>query len=302
MAGRTTRPSRTNAEKEEHQGPAPDPTQALSAAIAMFDEDFEKLNLHGKISAISGWIGRIPKNGWNKFNSYAYVLESDLVEYVRYWLAAARILIYPESFREHTVFTFDGITATSGKQRDILTDSIVVYKVIDGRTGESFNFEVNSQGSDPRDKGANKASTSAMKFGFLRLFNISSGEDEPERDEAGDREAALAGQGGGVAPVVTESNNGKPVERGGKETYASKAQIQQISHLSNQLSLGAVGLVGVIKKVLDKDVELDDDETKHGPILAHFLKEQTGAEVGKVIVTLTEMVNATSAVGATDGA
>ena len=292
---------RNNPEKDERQGPAPDPTQALSAAMTMFDDEFEKLNLHGKISAISGWIGRIPKNGWNKFNSYAYVLESDLVEYVRYWLAAARILVFPESFREHTVYTFDGVQTGSGKQRDILTDSIIVYRVIDGRSGETFTYEVNAQGSDPRDKGANKASTSAMKFGYLRLFNIASGEDEAERDETGDRDAALAGQGGGVAPVITDTKSTAEVQRGGKETYASKAQIQQISHLSNQLSLGAVGLVGVIKKVLDKDVELPEDETKHGPTLAHFLKEQTGEEVGKVIVAMTGMVAATN-VGESDGA
>ena len=122
---------RNNPEKDERQGPAPDPTQALSAAMTMFDDEFEKLNLHGKISAISGWIGRIPKNGWNKFNSYAYVLESDLVEYVRYWLAAARILVFPESFREHTVYTFDGVQTGSGKQRDILTDSIIVLRYVE---------------------------------------------------------------------------------------------------------------------------------------------------------------------------
>jgi hypothetical protein len=289
MAPRT--PSKgSNSEKTETQGPPPDPTQALSAAIAMFDEEFKTLNLQGKIATISGFLGRIPKNGYNKFNNYWYVLESDLVEHVRYWLAAARILVYPESFREHTVFTFDGIQTGQGKQRDVLTDNIVVYRVMDGRTGETFTFEVNGQGSDPRDKGANKASTSAMKFAYLRLFNISSGEDEAEADHTGDQRQAE-----GEAPKVSVTAGTIPdgeVQRGGKQTKATGAQIKMVSNLSNQLSLGAVGLVGVIKRVLDVQIELGDDESQHGPILAKFLKDQTGEDVGKLIYTLQEMVKA----------
>ena len=189
-----------------------------------------------------------------------------------------------------------------GRQRDALTDNIVVYRVTDGRNGETFTFEVNGQGSDPRDKGANKASTSGMKFAYIRLFNIASGEDEPEQDEQGDKDAALAGQGGGQAPTVTASSSTTEVQRGGKEVKASKAQITQISHLSNTLSLGAVGLVGVIKKVLDKDVDLGDDENRHGPILAGFLKEQSGEDVGKVIYTLNEMAKASAVVPDASGA
>lgn len=279
--------TKPNPEKEEHQGPPPDPTQALSAAIAMFDEEFEKLNLHGKLATISGFLGRIPKNGWNKYNSYSYVLESDLVEHVRYWLAAARILIYPETIREHTVHTYDGQNV-GGRQRDPLTDNIIVYRAVDGRTGEAFTFEVNGQGADPRDKGANKASTSAMKFAYIRLFNIASGEEsEGDGRDAGANDAET--------PPVTVTAGTIPdgeVQRGGKQTKATGAQIKTISNLSNQLSLGAVGLVGVIKRVLGVDIELGDDESKHGPILANFLKEQNGEDVGKVIYTLQEMVKA----------
>lgn len=289
--GRTTKPaSLSTSEKEERQGPPPDPKEALEAAAALLDADFEKLNLHGKIAAISGFIGRVPKNGWNKFNSYAYVLESDLVEHIRYMLAAAKILVYPESLREHTVHTFDGVTTGNNKQRDILTDNVVVYKVVDGKTGDNFTFEVNGQGSDPRDKGANKASTSAMKFAYLRLFNISSGEDEPEADEAGDQQAAE-----GTRPPVSVTPGTVPdaeVQRGGKQTKATGVQIKTISNLSNQLSLGAVGLVGVIKRVLGAEIDLGDDETKHGPILANYLKEQNGEDVGKLIFTLQEMSKA----------
>src|SRR5678815_106447 len=121
MAPRT--PTTQNKEKAETQGPAPDPTASLAAAIAIFDEEFDKLKLEGKISAISGYLGRIPKNGYNKFNDYHYVLESDLVEAIRAYLAAARILIYP-SVKDHQLITFEKQPGEN-RVRDTLTD--VVY-------------------------------------------------------------------------------------------------------------------------------------------------------------------------------
>lgn len=282
----TRKPTTSNKEKDEIRGAAPDPTSALSAAIAMFDEEFAELNLWGKLATISGFLGRIPKNGHNKFHDYWYVLESDLVEHIRYYLAAARILIYPHEIREHHVHTFEPI---NGKQRDILTDSIYVWRAVDGRTGDSFTFESIGQGSDPRDKGANKASTSAMKFAYLRLFNIASGEDA-EGDEQGDARAA---QSGPVAVTVTAGRVAEEeVQRGGRQATASGAQIRSISNLSNELSLGAVGLAGVIKRVLGDEIDLGEDETKHSAVLAKYLKDKDGESVGKVIFALQEMAKA----------
>ena len=276
-----TRP-RQNKEKVEEQGPAPDPAAALAAALVIFDEEFASLNLHGKIATISGYLGRIPKNGFNKFNEYWYVLESDLVEAVRAYLAAARILIFP-SVHEHSTHFFEPI---NGKMKDPLTEVLYTFHVVDGRTGETFEFDALGQGSDPRDKGSNKASTSAMKFAYLRLFNIASGE-EAEADNKGDEKDQQ--------PPVTVTAGTIPddqVQRGGKQEKASGAQIKAISNLSNQLELGAVGLVGVIKKVLGDTIELPEADDQHGPTLAKYLKEKSGEDAGKLIYTLDEMVKA----------
>lgn len=275
---------RQNKEKVETQGPPPDPAASLAAAIEIFDDEFATLKIEGKIATISGYLGRIPKNGWNKFNEYAYVLESDLVEAIRAYLAAARILIYP-SVKETNTHFFEPI---NGKMKDPLTSVLYTFHVVDGRTGERFELDALGQGSDPRDKGSNKASTSAMKFAYLRLFNISSGE-EAEADVAGDKKDAQAPVAVTVTPGTIPDGE---VQRGGKQTTASGAQIKAISNLSNELGLGAVGLVGVIKKVLDDVVELPDDETQHGPILAKFLKAKSGEDAGKLIFTLDEMVKA----------
>jgi len=275
---------RQNKEKVETQGPAPDPAASLAAAIEIFDDEFASLKIEGKIATISGYLGRIPKNGWNKFNEYAYVLESDLVEAIRAYLAAARILIYP-SVKETNTHFFEPI---NGKMKDPLTSVLYTFHVVDGRTGERFELDALGQGSDPRDKGSNKASTSAMKFAYLRLFNISSGE-EAEADTAGDKQDAQAP----INVAVTQGTipDGE-VQRGGKQTKASGAQIKAVSNLSNTLSLGGIGLAGVIKKVLGDTVDVGDDETKHGPILAAYLKEKSGEDIGKLIYTLDEMVKA----------
>lgn len=296
MAARGKRSGNETDERSIKQGPAPDPTTALRAALEIFSEgadgeqDWKKLNLHGKIAAISGHLGRIPKNGHNNFNNYDYVLESDLVEAVRYLLAAARILIFPEAFREHTVFTFEG-QSREGRPRDILTDSIVVYRVVDGYSGESFTFEVNAQGSDPRDKGANKASTSAMKFAYMRLFNISSGEDA-EGDDAGDARAAGAPNDRPNVTVTTSSAEG--AQRGGHQEKASGAQIRVISQLSNQLGLGGPGLTAVIQNVLGDAIELPQAEGEHSKAIAGYLKEQSGERAGQLVAALQQMATAAS--------
>lgn len=282
-----------NKEKMETQGAAPDPNEALSKALEIFNEDWGKLNLRGKIAAISGHLGRIPKNGFNRFNSYSYVLESDLVEAVRFYLSAARILVFPKRFVEHTVYTFTEHSLAQGeRRRDILTDNIIEYEVYDGLTAESFTFEVNGQGSDPRDKGSNKASTSAMKFAYMRLFNISSGEDA-ESDEQADQKAAASAPRA-ETPVIKDGTV-KDAERGGKQANATSTQIKAVSNLSNQLDLGATGLVGVIERVLETKVELPEDEKLHGPTLAAFLQSQTGENAGKLIYALQQMTKAAAA-------
>ena len=283
------RPTTTSSkEKEETQGPAPDPASMLALAIEVFDDEFKTLNIWGKIATISGFLGRVPKNGWNKYNSYAYVLESDLVEHVRYWLAAARILIYPTVTDYKVTDRSEGTEKRSGDPR---TDVLYTFHVVDGRTGEKFSFAQLGQGSDPRDKGANKASTSAMKFAYLRLFNIASGEDEADADAHGDERAAILQSD---RPVTVSAGSTPPgaVQRGGKQATASDTQIKAISNLSNRLNLGAVGLTGVIKRVLEDEVDLGDEEAQHGQILAKYLKTKSGEDAGRLIYTLDEMAKA----------
>jgi len=274
---------RRRTEGDVTQGPAPDPTAALSAALEVFNEDWDKLNLHGKIARISGHLGRIPKNGWNNFNNYPYVLESDLVEAIRYYLSAATILIYPSVVEWRVT---DGL----GKSGDSRTDVLYEFRVVDGKTAETFTFNQLGQGSDPRDKGSNKASTSAMKFAYMRLFNIASGE-EAEADVVGDQRAAMGG--GEVRGVTVAPSSVEGAQRGGKQANASGAQIRMVSQMSNQLNLGAQGLVGVIEKVLGDKIELPEEEAKQGSVLAAYLKEQKGEDIGKLIYTLQEMVKTT---------
>lgn len=293
-------PTTQNAEKTETQGPPPDPTQALSAAIAAFDEGFKDLKLQGKISTISGFLGRIPKNGWNNYNKYNYVLESDLVEHIRYWLAAARILIY-QSVKDWRVAE---TAVRDNRAGDPRTDILFTFTVVDGYSGESFSFDMLGQGSDPRDKGANKASTSAMKFAYLRLFNIASGEDA-ENDEQGDQQADLAAS----APVVPMQRQQAPTvaastaegaQRGGVQATTSAPQLRAISNLSNANHLGATGLVGVIKKVLGDDIELPDDAKAASKVLSGYLAKASGEDAGKLIQALQEMAKAAGQVD--DGA
>ena len=116
----------------------------LKAAIEIFDNDFKTLNLHGKIARISGYLGTIPKRGYNSFHKYPYVMEADLVGAVRQYMAAAGILMIPNT---------EWVT----KEGDLTTVNIR-YTVTDGN--ESFSFAIPGcglgQGRQGRVQGAHR--------------------------------------------------------------------------------------------------------------------------------------------------
>lgn len=133
-------------------------------------------NLIMKLCEVVEAVERIPKNGWNDFHKYQYVMEADLIDAVRGELAKRHIMILPSMTKvEHHL---DG----KGKR---LTTVEVSYDIEDGESGEKRTVVFGGAGEDAGDKGIYKAFTGSQKYMLQKTFQIPTG-DDPERENNGD--------------------------------------------------------------------------------------------------------------------
>ena len=138
----------------------------------------EKRSLVRKLAEVTAALGRIPKNGFNKFHQYHYVLEADVVEAVRGEYAKRHLVLFPSVVEERT----DQRTTKSGGLENLVTLK-VDFTIEDGESGEARTFTIIGQGQDAGDKGPYKAMTGAVKYAVMKLHDLPTG-DEPEAEDA----------------------------------------------------------------------------------------------------------------------
>lgn len=246
-------------------------TDLAKAAIAVFNPDFDTLNLWGKIARITGMIGGVEKKGYNAFHKYHYVTEADLVSVVRQYLAAAGIVIIPSVVDE--------------VREGDLTRIDVEYTVTDGK--EFFTFHMPGYGADKGDKGVYKAITGSNKYALMKLFKIETG-DDPEGDTRVDERAAVR-----EAPRPTQVTGGDRagIRRGGHTATASPVQVRRISELVKELDLERPQFIARIMSILDKAVPLPDEDSEHGKAITTFIQNLSTEEAGKLVQELTTEIN-----------
>ena len=150
---------------------------AKSAAPSERSNTTGKQNLVQKLCSVMAAVERVAKNGRNEFHKYDYAREADIVEAIRGELAKRNLFIFP-SVRTHT---------RTGE----ITDIMVRWKFCDGDSGEIEECDIPGSGHDRSDKGVYKALTGSEKYFLMKAFLIPTG-DDPEKDEAGSKEAAKA--------------------------------------------------------------------------------------------------------------
>jgi hypothetical protein len=258
------------APEETKEPTEPTPADILRTSIEMFDEQFATLNLYGKLARISGMVGAISKRGYNAFHKYHYVTEGDLVGAVRVYLAAAGILMIPNT--------------TSIEKDGDLTTVMVEYTVTDG-SGYTFTFAVPGAGSDRGDKGVYKALTGSQKYAIMKLFKIETG-DDPEADTRVDERAAHDGAPA-TRPVVRRGERGD-VQRGGHTGSASPVQLRRISEMVSEAELSREQLLEMVAFLFQVEVPttLPDDEKEQGKVVLGVLKTLTSGQAGALIEAL----------------
>jgi len=126
-------------------------------------------SLAAKLLAIAGDLHRLPKNGFNSFHNYNYVLESDAMEAFSKLCVKHKIMVIPSA-------------EIVGKEGD-LTETKTTYTMLDLDSGELVQTNMPGQGYDKGgDKGVYKSLSGSYKYFILKTFMVPSG-DDPERDE-----------------------------------------------------------------------------------------------------------------------
>lgn len=231
--------------------------------------------LIAKLAAIMGEMGNVPKSGFNTAQKYAFVRESDVAERLSALLAAKNVFLHQTVLSQRMVELYQ----TQSGNTMYLTTVEMEFQWYDGDTGETLPpAKFVGTGADTGDKGVYKAMTGAEKYFLMKTFLVSTG-DDPEADEKVDKAVAAAGAAKG-ARVVRGAQEG--VQRGGKSSVATQAQVNEIARLAKDLELTAETIAPVIEKILGVVKPEDED-------IRHWLNSLTSLDAAKVIAGLTTM-------------
>lgn len=201
-------------------------------------------NLVTKLATIMGELGNVEKKGFNKAQNYRFVRESDVVAALVPLLAKNHIIL-------HTTITSHDMRPlyqTANGAQMWLTTITVDGTWMDGETGETLPASTFiGYGADTGDKGIYKAMTGCEKYMLMKGFLISTG-DDPEADEKVDKTAAASTAAAGPR-IARGSQPG--VQRGGKSSLATKAQISEVARLVRDLELDVDGFVVIASRVTE---------------------------------------------------
>jgi hypothetical protein len=138
----------------------------------------EKAELYKKISAVMGELQRIPKNGKNKEQNYAYATAEDIKNETRKAMAKYNLSLLVE-LPDYEIIE---ITSRSGTTGTKLRGNIH-YTLCCGDTGEIVTMIMPNEAIDWQDKSFSKLYTVGLKYFLINTFQISTG-DEDDTDGA----------------------------------------------------------------------------------------------------------------------
>lgn len=137
----------------------------------------KELNLHQKLSLVRKHCSRIPKNGYNDFHRYPYVMEGDVCDYLRELLSGHGIDFHVSVESHERIKDEKAITEIVEMRFDLINADNPEERISSIFWGE---------GQDRGDKAFYKAYTGGLKYFLLKTFLLSSG-DDPEADTETDK-------------------------------------------------------------------------------------------------------------------
>lgn len=134
-----------------------------------------------KLVAVGGDLGEVKKDGQNKSQGFSYVSYEAFSAAIRSHLAEHRVLFVPSVVEDHGDTHVNKEGAPAGYLRRVR----ISLAFIDAETLAALTLSVMGEGFDSLDKAMNKAWTSGIKYGLMRLF-LASQEGERDPDDEGE--------------------------------------------------------------------------------------------------------------------
>jgi hypothetical protein len=133
----------------------------------------EAKNLYQRLLAIMAEAGTIKKLGFNEFDKYSYVKESDIAEKMQALFVKHGVFV-TNSVIENTTQT----VVNSKGNPQLLSQVVSLYTFINAdNPSEKHEVRAVGDGMDRGDKAVYKALTGAHKYMLIRNFNLGSEED-----------------------------------------------------------------------------------------------------------------------------
>lgn len=135
------------------------------------------MKLAKKLSSVYS-AASVKKRGKNPYFGYEYVMAEDVFETVRRKLAELGVFVF------HSIDSVERRELKTRQGSATVTSVAVTITLADGDSDETVSLKWVGEALDNEDKGVQKAATSAVKYALMKLFLVSSGEDDPDSGPA----------------------------------------------------------------------------------------------------------------------
>lgn len=149
----------------------------------MNNEEITKLNLYQKINAVmkdsNGYIKKEGKIGYGN-NTYTAVLHDDVTKKIQPLFVKYNLVSVP-SMTETKIDRYQ-VTTRNGVAERYECQTTALLKVVNAdNPSESLEITSTAHSFDTQDKSTGKAYSMAIKYCYLKLLMIASGDQEEER-------------------------------------------------------------------------------------------------------------------------
>jgi hypothetical protein len=178
------------------------------------------LGLHSKIAEVSHAISHVEKKGRNDFHKYDYAQAADVYSAVR------------DEFSTRGVTVVPAITSCeiSENGKNKMVSVAMEITLTDSESGEQMIVPWHGVGEDSGDKAIYKALTGALKYFYIQLLSLPTG-DDPE-DDAQDRRRARVKPADNLVELANSRSS--ELAKFGRSLKMSDSEIKNV--------LGSIGI------------------------------------------------------------
>ncbi|WP_203640047.1 ERF family protein [Levilactobacillus wangkuiensis] len=209
------------------------------AEVANVAENLEERNLISKLNEASKNIGPIGKDGKNSYQNYSFQSETAIKYAVEEAIRQAGIRIIPTYV---VLNQYDRSSKKGGSNHFV--DVMGTFTITDGN--ESILGTMPGSGQDSGEKAMAKACTSAQKYFYKQLFNITDKDEDPDSEDSGHGGILMATEGQQTTLIslfktMAEVKDAAPkvVSNG----YLEKAGVAQVADLTHESANKLIELV-----------------------------------------------------------